>query len=83
MLLEVAKLLQVLGPERRLESLALGYCWFSEASEETLQELRVPGRRARAARAARAPVGTGGSWNCSGGAELSGGDKVSKVGRTI
>eukprot|EP00438_Fugacium_kawagutii_P008584 Skav214149 [mRNA] locus=scaffold1645:233607:240879:- [translate_table: standard] len=40
MLLEVAKLLQVLGLERRLESLWLGFCWFSEASEETLQELR-------------------------------------------
>ena len=41
MLAAVAQMLHELGPERRLQSLTLGYSWFSEASDETLHELQV------------------------------------------
>lgn len=41
MLAAVAQMLHELGPERRLQSLTLGYSWFSEASDETLHELQA------------------------------------------
>lgn len=41
MLAAVAQMLHELAPERRLQSLTLGYSWFSEASDETLHELQA------------------------------------------
>ena len=45
MLAAVAEMLRELGPERRLDSLMLGYSWFSEASDETLHDLKDTWRR--------------------------------------